>query len=161
MSGRSPRALGWIDSEIPLRRYFLCVGGALLTLLFAADALMPRPPANENIGSGPKLPRILIHSERKGPEAVVIDTNQPAIVPSVTAQADAAAAPQSFARPDTRIRESFAQLVPPTLKQTGDSEPKKQERKTQPKRKVARAHLPHHPILFAQPHHFGFFETGW
>ena len=107
------------------------------------------------------LRRILIHSERKGPEAVVIDTNQPAIVPSVTAQADAAAAPQSFARPDTRIRESFAQLVPPTLKRTGDSEPKKQERKTQPKRKVARAHLPHHPILFAQPHHFGFFETGW
>jgi hypothetical protein len=122
----------------------------LLTLLFAADALMPRPPANENIGSGPKLPRIL-HSERKGPEAVVIDTNQPAIVPSVTAQADAAAAPQSFARPDTRIRESFAQLVPPTLKQTGDSDPKRQERKPRPKRKVARAHLPHHPILFAQP----------
>jgi hypothetical protein len=58
MSGRSPRALGWIDSEIPLRRYFLCVGGALLTLLFTADALMPRPPANENIGSSPKLPRI-------------------------------------------------------------------------------------------------------
>jgi hypothetical protein len=29
----------------------------LLTLLFAADALMPRPPANENIGSVPKLPR--------------------------------------------------------------------------------------------------------
>ena len=50
-------------------------------LLFAADALMPRPPANESIGSGPKLPRILIHSERKGPEAVVIDTNQRAIVP--------------------------------------------------------------------------------
>ncbi|MGC2219325.1 MAG: hypothetical protein WA645_16935, partial [Pseudolabrys sp.] len=142
-------------------RYFLCVGGALLTLLFAADALMPRPPENENIGSSPKLPRILIHSERKGPDAVVIDTNQPAIVPSVTAQADAAAAPQSFARPDTRIRQSFAQLVPPTLKQARDSEPKKQERKTQPKRKVARAHLPHHPILFAQPRHFGFFETGW
>ena len=126
MSGRSPRALGWIDSEIPLRRYFLCVGGVLLTLLFAADALMPRTPANESIGSGPKLPRIL-HSERKGPEAVVIDTNQPAMVPSVTAQADAAAAPQSFARPDTRTRESSAQLVPPTLKQTGNSEPKKQD----------------------------------
>ena len=41
-------------------------------LLFAADALMPRPPANESICSGPKLPRILIHSDRKGPEAVVI-----------------------------------------------------------------------------------------
>jgi len=161
MSRRPLRALGWFDSEIPLRRYFLCVGGALLTLLFATDALMPRPPANESIGSGPKLPRILIHSERKGPEAVVIDTNQRAIVPPVTAQADAAAAPQSFALPDTRIRQSFAQLVPPTPKQTGVSEPKKQERKPQPKRKVARARLPHHPILFAQPHHFGFFETGW
>ena len=161
MSGRSPRAQGWIDSEIPLRRYFLCVGGALLTLLFVVDALVPRPPANENIGSGPKLPRILIHSERKGPEAVVIDTNQPAIVPSVTVEADAAAAPQSFARPDTRIRESFAQLVPPTLKQTGDSEPKKQERKTQRKRKVVSAHLPHHLIVFAKPRYFGFFETGW
>ena len=76
---------------------------------------------------------------------MVIDTNQPAIVPSVTAQADAAVAPQSFARPDTRIRESFAQLVPPTLKRTGDGEPKKQERKTQPKRKVARAQLPAPP----------------
>jgi hypothetical protein len=161
MSGRSPRAQGWIDSEIPLRRYFLCVGGALLTLLFVVDALVPRPPANENIGSGPKLPRILIHSERKGPEAVVIDTNQPAIVPSVTVEADAAAAPQSFARPDTRIRESFAQLVPPTLKQTGDSEPQKQERKTQRKRKVVRAHLPHHLIVFAKPRYFEFFETGW
>ena len=120
MSGRSPRALGWIDSEIPLRQYFLCVGGALLTLLFAADALMPRPPANENIGSGPKLPRILIHSERKGPEAVVIDTNQPAIVPSVTAQADAAAAPQNattlsalsaFGRSSSETRPSIAKPV--------------------------------------------------
>jgi hypothetical protein len=92
---------------------------------------------------------------------VVIDTNQRAIVSPVTAQADAAAAPQSFAFPDTRIRESFAQLVPPTPKQIGVSEPEKQERKPQPKRKVARARLPHHPILFAQPHHFGFFETGW
>jgi hypothetical protein len=132
----------------------------LIVLLFAADALMPRLPSNESIGSGPKLPRILIHSERKGPEAVVIDTNQRAIVPPVTAQADAAAAPQSFAVPDTRIRESFAQMVPPIPKQAGVREPKKQERKPQPTRKVARARLPQPPILFAQPHHFGFFETG-
>jgi hypothetical protein len=161
MSRRPPQALGWFDSEIPLRRYFLCVGGALLTLLFAADALMPRPPANESIGSGARLPRILIHSERKGPEALVIDTKQRAILPPVSARADATAAQQSFSLPDTRIRESFAQLVPPTPKLTGVSEPKKQERKPQPKRKVARARLPHHPILFAQPHSFGFLETGW
>ena len=161
MSGRPPRVLGWIDSEIPLRRYFLCVGGTLLTLLFAADALMPRPPANESIGSGPKLPRILIQSERKGPEAVVFDTNQRAIVPPVTARADAAAAPQGFALPDTRNRESFAQLVAPTPKQTGNSEPKKQERKPRPKRKVGKVRLPHHPMPFAQPLHFGFFESGW
>jgi hypothetical protein len=65
---------------------------------------------------------------------VVIDTDQPAIVPPVTAQADAPVTPQSFARPDTRIRESFAQLVPRTLKRTGEGKPKKQERKTSHRR---------------------------
>jgi hypothetical protein len=157
MYGRSPRVLGWIDSEIPLRQYFLGVGAALLMLLFVADALMSRPPANENIGSGPKLPRILIHSEPKGPYAVVIDTNRPAVAPPVTAQADTAAAPQSAVQTDTPILESFAQLVPPTLKQKGTNEPKKQERKTRPKRKTA----PRHPTSFAQPHPFSFIETGW
>jgi hypothetical protein len=39
------------------------------------------------VGSGPKLPRILIHSERKGPEAVVIDcvvwsSNPPSVLGS-------------------------------------------------------------------------------
>jgi hypothetical protein len=58
-------------------------------------------PASESIDSGPKRPRILIHSERQGPEAAVIDTNQRAFVPPVTAQADAAAAPQSFRRCST------------------------------------------------------------
>jgi len=62
---------------------------------------------------------------------VVIDTDQPAIVPPVTAPP---VTPQSFARPDTRIRESFAQLVPRTLKRTGDGKPKKQERKTSHRR---------------------------
>ena len=63
-----------IDSELPLKRYFLCVGGALLTLLFVVDALMPRPR------SGAMLPRIRIHSEHKVPEA---DTNERAILSEI------------------------------------------------------------------------------
>ena len=42
-SGLSTRARGSVDSQIPLRDYFLWVGGVLLVLLFAADSLIPRP----------------------------------------------------------------------------------------------------------------------
>jgi len=42
-----------IDSELPLKRYFLCVGGALLTVLFAVDALMPRPRFGRHASSNP------------------------------------------------------------------------------------------------------------
>jgi hypothetical protein len=34
-------AQGQLDSEMPLRQYFLFVGGALLTLLLAANWLLP------------------------------------------------------------------------------------------------------------------------
>jgi hypothetical protein len=161
MPGRSPRERIWIDSEIPLGRYFACAGGALLMLLFAADALTPRPPATERRDSGVTLSRIRIHSERKGPEAVLIDTNLPLIAPADKAQADLAPMPQTLAPPDVRIRQSFAQLVPPSLKQAGEAEPKQEDRKLQPKRKVTRAHLRHQPNPVAQPQHFGLFETRW
>jgi len=70
--GRSIHQHGLINVEIPLRRYFLLVGGALLVALFAVDAITPRQPAFESGNPGPRLPRIRIHSELKGPEAVVI-----------------------------------------------------------------------------------------
>jgi hypothetical protein len=70
------RARGSVDAQTPLRGYFLWVGGALLVLLFAADSLLPAPLPSKRIESHSTLPPIRITSERKGPEAVVIDTTQ-------------------------------------------------------------------------------------
>jgi hypothetical protein len=71
----SVHSRGLDDSEIPLRGYFLSVGGALFALLCAAGWLMPGPPPS---GRHDFEPAIRIHSAMKGPELVVIDTNQPA-----------------------------------------------------------------------------------
>jgi hypothetical protein len=54
----------------------LSVGGALFALLCAAGWLMPGPPPRGSIDPDFE-PVIRIHSELKGPELVVIDTNQP------------------------------------------------------------------------------------
>jgi hypothetical protein len=72
----STRARGSVDSQIPLRDYFLWVGGALLVLLFAADSLLPAPPPSKLIESHSTRPPIRITSDLKRPEAVVINTNQ-------------------------------------------------------------------------------------
>jgi hypothetical protein len=76
------RAYGQLDSEMPLRRYFLLAGGALLTLLLAANWLLPVPASNELTNSHVNLPPIRIHSELKGPAAVVIDTGKSGIGPT-------------------------------------------------------------------------------
>jgi hypothetical protein len=73
------RGYGQLDSEMPLARYFLFAGGALLTLLLAANWLVPVPALNELTNSDVNLPPIRIHSELKGPPAVVIDTGQSGI----------------------------------------------------------------------------------
>jgi hypothetical protein len=67
-------AHGQLDSTMPLRQYFLFVGGALLTLLLVANWLLPPTTSNKLTNSRVRLPPIRIHSELKGPEAVVIDT---------------------------------------------------------------------------------------
>jgi hypothetical protein len=64
LPGRWMRAHGQINSEMPLRQYFLFVGGALLTLLFAANWLMPLPASSELINSDVKLPVIRIDTGR-------------------------------------------------------------------------------------------------
>ena len=118
---------------MPLARYFLFVGGVLLALLFVADALLPKLPAAETANAN--LPVIRIHSDRKWPERVVFDTSIPTIVPAQTAKAEAvvpAPAPTIVAdvSAKTRVREVFAQFVPP--------DPKKPEAKLQRKRKIVK-----------------------
>jgi hypothetical protein len=139
-----------------LARYFLSVGGVLLALLFVADAITPKLPAaasNTNDATTDKSV-IRIHSDRKWPERVVFDTNVPTVVPAQITKAEAVVSPPTpIADPSakTRVREAFAQLVPP--------EPKKPEAKPQRKRKLAKSRIAPPVILVAQQPRFGFFNT--
>jgi hypothetical protein len=148
---------------MPVARYFLFVGGVLLALLLAIDALIPQqaivasqaaPSVNKTV--------VRIRSDQKLPERVVYDTSLPTIVrpPAVTAQVTApvvappAAAASADATAQARVRETFAQFVP--------AEAKKPEPQVQRKRKVAKSRPA--PMQLAQPQmrvaqqsHFGFF----
>ena len=131
------RARGSVDVQTPLRGYFLSVGGALLVLLFAADSLLPAPPPSKLVESHSTLRPIRITSERKGPEAVVIDTSQFGFLPMLPDNEIAAAPspplssevadavrrpPASFSEQadardgsppiPTHVRETLAQLGP-------------------------------------------------
>lgn len=140
----STRARGSVDSQIPLRDYFLWVGGALLVRLFAADSLLPAPPPSKLIESHSTRPPIRITSDLKRPEAVVINTNQSdflsmpqekefAVAPSpprssdvddavrqpatsLSKQADASDGNPAIS---PRVRDTLAQLVPGASDQAG------------------------------------------
>jgi hypothetical protein len=142
----SMRARGSVDSQTPLRGYFLWVGGALLMLLFAAGSLLPAPLPSKLIEAHPTLPPIRITSELKGPEAVVIDTSQAGFLPMLPDKEIAAAPSQllssdvagavrqppasSFEQADgsdgglaisTHVRETLAQLGPEVSDPAGSS----------------------------------------
>jgi hypothetical protein len=106
-----------VDSEIPLRGYLLSVGGALLLLLFAADWMLPAPLPSRFAESDPAPPWIRIHSDVKGPERVIIDTNQPQPV----------RAHENIAAPSQLQRFSAAEATQrpdlPVLIDIGDSRP--------------------------------------
>ena len=143
-AGWSIRAHEQRDPGIPLRGYFLCVGGALLALLLAANALLPSPPSNGRIGSEANLPNIRIHSELKGPEAVVIDTTRPVptqapaarmdiagpqtvgLAGEATQRADAPRESEQYAAlAPAELRASFAELVTAPPKQAASGEAKR------------------------------------
>jgi hypothetical protein len=151
---------------MPVARYFLFVGGALLALLLAIDALFPQQAvvASQAPSSVDKTV-VRIRSDQKLPERVVYDTSLPTIVPppAVTAQVtapvvapSAPAAASADATAQARVRETFAQFVP--------AEAKKPEPQVQRKRKVAKSR-PAPPMQIAQQpqmrvaqqSHFGFF----
>lgn len=60
---------------MPWRGYVLWVGGTLLMLLLAINALLPPPAASRYFSASARLPTVRIHSEVKGPGKVTIDTS--------------------------------------------------------------------------------------
>src|SRR5437868_15213390 len=100
---------------MPVLRYFLFVGGALLVLLLVAHGLLPEEPATDSVVSSIDPPVIRIHSDRKWPERVVLDTSQPTIAPLTVAKARQPIAPAAaavaspavtVASPNQRVREA-------------------------------------------------------
>jgi hypothetical protein len=132
---RSMRGCARSESVVPWRGYVLWVGGTLLVLFFAADALMPPPAASRYFSATAKMPTIRIHSELKGPEAVAIDTSgfvrperrneqvdaseqnafssaaiELRATPPVLEQTEASGS--ASASPVADVRDTFAQLAP-------------------------------------------------
>lgn len=148
---------------MPVARYFLFVGGVLLALLLAIDAIVPQEAVVAS-QAGPSIDKtvVRIRSNQKPPERVVYDTSLPTIVPpTMTAQAAApAAAPSKVASATgdivapANVRNTFAQIVP--------AQAKKSEPPVRHKRKVAKSRpavpMQGQPQMrVAQQSHFGFF----
>jgi hypothetical protein len=138
---------------MPVLRYFIFVGGALLALLFVADAYAPAQPGAAKADSvvAAENPTLRIRSDRKWPQAIVFDTTQPTIVPPVVKAEAKVAAPASVAEisPKARVRETFAQFVP--------VEPRLEPRQSPRKRKVAKYAASSRLAQVAQPTRFGVF----
>ncbi|EJN06183.1 hypothetical protein PMI42_08244 [Bradyrhizobium sp. YR681] len=176
---------------MPIFRYFVFVGGALLTLLFAVNYVVPASPVGQAVVTASNdQPLIRIRSDRHLPERVVLDTSQPTIVPPVVKTAavvapqppvhDAASPALAEMSAKARVRETFAQFTPAPKGDTAalrkaEAKPQAevqqaqtqlpQASQAQPKRKVARAHpAPQRGqpmMLVAQQPHFGLFNTTW
>jgi hypothetical protein len=144
--------------QMPLARYFLFVGAALLALLFVADEYLPKLPAAERTNAAAGVSVIRIHSDRKWPERVVFDTTLPSITSVTTGMV--ASAPTSVAdvSPKVRVREVFAQLPLSNPDQPRPADLRKPEPKLQSKRKaMARSHIGPPVILVAQQPRVGLF----
>jgi len=76
---KEPHALpqGRSDFQMPILRYFVYVGGALLALVLVVNLVLPGPAGVEStaVVSNTDLPLIRIRSDRKLPERVVLDTS--------------------------------------------------------------------------------------
>jgi hypothetical protein len=141
---------------MPLVRYFVFVGGALLAILFVCASVLPKLPMADATDVGTDKPVIRINSERKWPERVVFDTSLPTIVPVQIAKPDdampaPAPAPVTVVDAPVKVRDAFAQL--------GPSDQKKPELQPAKKRKIAKRRVAPPTVLVAQQPRFGFFAN--
>lgn len=164
---------------MPLLRYFVYVGGALLSLILIANVVLPQESLPGTLTSATELPRVRIQSDRKLPDRIVFDTRStvatspvpvlpapkvadvvaPAPAPAVTAEMSAKA----------RVREAFAQLPPsedvsePKMDQMARvvvPEPRMYKVRQAPRHvAAARPYAPRPLTMVAQQPHFGSFQT--
>ncbi len=87
---------------MPIGRYFIFVGGVLLTLLLLSDHYLAGPTA-PSARADVDRSIIRIHTRHKWPEALVYDTSLPTIVPPIVA---------AGASPVRPAQDAFAQFQP-------------------------------------------------
>ena len=124
---------------MPVARYFLWVGTALLVLLFIADACLPKVPVDTAIER--PTPIIRIVSERKWPDRIVFDTG--ASMPRVVTAASPDTIDKPAADDPARARDAFAQLQ--TSDQVQVASQKKPEARMQRQQRIARRHVARRP----------------
>jgi hypothetical protein len=164
---------------MPLFRYFLSVGGALLSLLLIANLVLPQEPPSATLTSLAELPPVRIHSERKLPDRIVFDTQfavattpvQMLPSPKIAAAVTPTPAPALTAgmSAKVRVREAFAQLpatedvAEPKMDQMARvvvPAPQMYKVKQVPKRVAAPRPYARRPLaIVAQQPHFGLFGT--
>ena len=139
---------------MPLARYFLLVGGALLLVLLVIGAFLPSLPAVEPFET--QRTTIRIHSEMKLPERVVFDTSVPSATHSEAPVIAGIGAPPPSSADDVsaKAREAFAQVQPSDVSRTRVAELKRPEPKPSLSRKSEtrkRAAAPRKVRLARQP----------
>ena len=135
---------------MPLARYFLLIGGALLALLFFSDTLLPKLPVAAT--ANPNVSVIRIHTDQKWPARIVLDTSILPIGPAQIHHADVGVPAK------TQVREAFAQTLRPDAPPLQRSEPKKLDGEPRHKRKVATRGAGSPKVLARHPQ-FGWLGT--
>ena len=147
---------------MPLARYFLLVGGALLVLLLVAGAWLPSLPLVGQLET--QRTKIRIHTEMKPPERVVFDTSMPAVThpaEPVTAETTAPSLP-SADDVSAKARQAFAHLQSFDVSKSKLADTKRPELKSAPSRKSEtrkRAAAPRKVRLARQQHQFDWFGS--
>lgn len=141
---------------MPLRRYFVFVGGLLLAIILLIDWYTPQSPTDATAASVDRT-TIRIHSAHKWPSAVVFDTTQPTIVPPVLAEAAPAKSPPKPAREALAMaQDSDVAPVAAAAPAASPAPPKRVRRHT----RIARA--PGARVASYEPFAFRpFFQSGW
>jgi len=157
-------------------RYFGVVGGVLLALLFVANAYFPNSPRGPiaPLAAVADVPALRIHSDRKWPERIDLDTNAPIIsaatatpatraaanAPAETAARAASEIPSTQASPQpstSKTRQAFARMEPANVEPSaGSVRGRPAGSKTSHQRRMVRPRETP-PMVVAQQPRFGFF----
>ncbi|MDE5459512.1 hypothetical protein GWG67_02230 [Bradyrhizobium sp. CSS354] len=139
---------------MPISRYLFYVGGALLAMLFVADAFVPiRPAIHDGVA---RSSTIRIHSDLRLPERIVLDTSRPTIM-AVDVPKVELAAPPGADLPQTRAREAFARLGPLDIERPPARPSAKADAKPQRQNKIVRRHIERNIRLVSRPPQYGWF----